>query len=299
LKVNHNYFVNGGVYYNSKQDYKRASEFFEKYWEIPSYSLFDEMKPEEKIITNDSTFQIIKYYAIITAIQAEDHQKTIKLLQKAMGEPFIENSVYKESDLYEFLTDEYRQVGDTVKYIQALEQGAKKYPSSKFFIPYLINELITKKEMEKALQYLDIAIANDDSEVGPCEFISVKASIFAERTEYDKAIEIYNQALSTDPNCEKALEGLAVIYIVEGRDLRNAAAQNTVRKEQVEMDEQADNIFKKAIPLLEKYITSLKNRGADPALQRQALAKLSNVYYVLRMDDEMKKVDKEMETLPQ
>ena len=72
LKANHPFYINGGIYYNEKQDYKKATDFFETYWEIPTLQMFE----DEKIpFLLDSTYQTIKYYAIITAIQAQDHPR--------------------------------------------------------------------------------------------------------------------------------------------------------------------------------------------------------------------------------
>jgi len=97
LKANHPFYINGGVYYNEQKDYAKAADFFEIYWNIPMLPMFQEDKSAFNL---DSTYQTIKYYAIITAIQAEDHPRALKMIERAINEPFIENSAYKESDLY-------------------------------------------------------------------------------------------------------------------------------------------------------------------------------------------------------
>ena len=102
LKANYPYFINGGIHFNEKQDFKKASKFFETYWNIPTLSMFGDNE-----FTLDSTYQTIKYYAIITSIQAEDHPRALKLIKRATSEPFIENSAYQESDLYELMASEY------------------------------------------------------------------------------------------------------------------------------------------------------------------------------------------------
>ncbi|HBK31554.1 MAG TPA: hypothetical protein DDZ78_08035, partial [Porphyromonadaceae bacterium] len=89
LRANHPFFINGGVYSNDQKDYAKASEFFEIYWTIPSLPLFE---GEKEAFVLDSTYQTIKYYAIITAIQAKQHDRALVLLDRATKEPFIENS---------------------------------------------------------------------------------------------------------------------------------------------------------------------------------------------------------------
>ena len=139
LKANHPFFINGGIFFNEKNDFAKASKFFETYWNIPTLDLFEGNKDGFMI---DSTYQTIKYYSIITAIQAEDHERALKLIERATAEPFIENSAYQESDLFELMASEYIQMGDTASYLEVLNVGAEKFPKSKYFIPNLINVYI-------------------------------------------------------------------------------------------------------------------------------------------------------------
>ena len=278
LKANHPYYINGGVYYNEQKDYSKAADFFEIYWDIPTLPMFEE---EKDAFNLDSTYQIIKYYAIITAIQADDHERAVRLIQRALNEPFIENSAYKESDLYELLASEYLQIGDSTKFMEVLYEGAEKFPDSKYFIPNLINIFIRQGEHEKAMEYLDKAIANDPANA--CELNSVKAALMVERKDYAAAEAEYNKALEQDPNCERALEGLAVNYILQAQDLKEVTATLTNRQQQIENDQKTLELYQKSLPLLEKYTESLKARNADESEINSALLKLRNVYYNLSL----------------
>ena len=276
LKANHPYYINGGIHFNENQKFNEASKFFEIFWDIPQLSLFEDKKDEFII---DSTYQTIKYYAIITAIQAEDHGRALSLIKRTIDEPFIENSAYQESDLYELMASEYMQSGDTVNYMETLNLGASKFPASKYFIPNLINVYIRNGENEKAMDYLDQAIKNDPS--NSCDLNSVKAALYSEREEFEKAEEEYNKALAQDEDCERALEGLAVNYILQAQNLKDVTAQITDRKVQAENDEKTIEFYMTALPHLEKFTQNLKNREADESTIKSALIKLQNVYYNL------------------
>jgi len=89
LRANHPFYINGGVHYNDQKEYKKATDFFQIYWDIPSLPMFEDQKD---VFVLDSTYQTIKYYAIITAIQSEDHKRALAMLQRAAKEPFIKNS---------------------------------------------------------------------------------------------------------------------------------------------------------------------------------------------------------------
>lgn len=300
LKANHPHFINGGVYYNNLKEYSKAADFFQKYWEIPSLAVFSDEK--EKINTNDSTFQTIKYYSVICAIQASQSDEALKeketlraieLLNKLISEPYVPNSTYKEHEAYELLASEYESVGDTVKFIETLESGAAKFPDNKYFVPNLINQYIKRGERDKALAYLDKAIA--DSPSSACDMYSVKAALYAEKQDFATADATYSEALTKDAKCERALEGLAVSYILQAQNLKEQAGNTTVAKDRAELDDKAKELYTKAVPLLEGYKESLLARKADESELKAMYVKLQNVYYNLDINDKYEEASKELE----
>lgn len=278
LKANHPFYINGGIYYNEQQQYAKAADFFETYWNIPSLPMFAGQKDAFVI---DSTFQTIKYYAIITAIQAQDHPRALRMLKRAANEPFIENTAYQESDIYELMASEYIQQGDTAKYMETLYSGAEKFPNSKYFIPNLVNVFIRQGDNQKAMEYLDEAIKNDPSNA--CDLNSVKGALIAEKGDYAGAEAEYNKALAQNPECERALEALAVNFILQAQELKEETATMSDRKLQLENDKKTIDFYQKSLPHLEKYVSMLKNRSADKTEIDGALMKLRNVYYNLSM----------------
>ncbi len=276
FRANHPFYINGGVYYNEQGDYGKAADFFETYWNIPSLPMFAE---EDDAFVIDSTFQTIKYYAIITAIQAEQHDRAIAMLERAAQEPFIENSAYKESDIYELLASEYLSQGDSAKYLETLNLGAEKFPGSKYFVPNLINVFIRNGESAKAMEYLDQAIANDPS--NSCDLNSVKGALLAEKGDYAGAEAEYKKALAQDPNCERALENLARNYIIQAQEIKEATATLSNRQQQVENDKKTIELYQESLPLLEKLEQLLEGRGASQEEQTGILMLLRNAYYNL------------------
>lgn len=276
LRANHPFYINGGVFYNEQNDYKKATDFFETYWNIPTLPVFE---GDKEAFVLDSTYQTIKYYAIITAIQGEDHNRALRLLQRASNEPFIENSAYKESDIYELMASEYVQLGDTAKFIETLHDGAKRFPSSNYFIPNLVNVFIREGDTDKALEYLDQAIQNTPE--NSCDLNSVKGALLAEKGDYAAAESEYNKALAQDANCERALEALAVNYILQAQNLKEKTAMLSDRQQQMTNDKKTVELYQKALPFLEKFTNLLRERSADASEMESALLKLRNVYYNL------------------
>jgi Flp pilus assembly protein TadD len=296
LKSNLPFLINGGVFYNDKKDFKRAADFFEAYIEVPSLPVFEGATPAQ-LGANDTLRQTIKYYAAITAIQSGDRARSIKLLKSIVDNPYTPNTSSKESDAYELLTNQYLEAGDSTNYVKSLEDGAKRFPASKYFTPNLINYLISKGKSQAAVTYLDQAIANDPTNA--CQLLSVKASIFGEKNDFANADANYKSALEKDPNCERALEGLAVSYIVQAQNLKEVTSRAATRKEQSAKDPQIIKLYSDAYPLLEKYRTLLAARGADKSDIKGALVKLQNAYYNLSLlgvnkDKEVSAIEKEL-----
>lgn len=295
LHVNHPFYINGGVYYNEQNDFSKAADFFEVYWDIPTLPIYDN---SGLTFSLDSTYQTIKYYAIITAIQAEEHERALDMLDRAISEPFIENSSYEESDLYELMASEYINLDDSAMYLETLYLGSEKFPESRYFIPNLVNELLRDGDTEKAIAYLDQAIANDPA--NSCDLNSVKGALLGDQGDFEAAELEYNKALSQDPNCERALEALGVHYILQAQNLKEASILLSDRQQQVANDEKVLQFYDDALAPLEKYTELLRTRGANDSEIQSALLKLRNVYYNLSnmgvdKSAEMESIEKELD----
>lgn len=276
LRANHPFYINGGVYYNEQNNFSKAADFFEVYWSIPTLPMFEADKGAFVI---DSTFQTIKYYAIITAIQAKEHERALKMLERAASEPFIENSAYVESDIYELMASEHFNLGDSASYLKAIEDGARKFPKNNYFVTNLVNTYIRAGNNQKAMEYLDQAIQNDPSNA--CDLNSVKGALLAEKGDMPGAEAEYNKALAQNPNCERAMESLARHYIVQAQELNEKAGQTTNRQQQLEDDKKIIEFYQQALPLLEKQNNLLRTRNADSTELNSSLMLLRNVYYNL------------------
>ncbi|MDU1890761.1 MAG: tetratricopeptide repeat protein [Dysgonomonas sp.] len=297
LKEAHRFYINGGVFYNDQKDYKKAADFFERYWELPTLPMF---AGTEDFNLQDTTYQTIKYYTVISAIQSKDHPRSIKLLHKIIDEGYVPQTTYKESDPYELLASEYQQKEDSLAYVNILRQGAEKFPTNKFFTPNLINEFIRGGKTAEAISYLDQAIKNDPSSA--CDLMSVKGTLFADQKDYAKAEEAYKVAINANANCERSLEGIGVLYVLQAQDLKEKAGQTTNRREQAELDQGTADLYNKALPYLEKYRDILKGKNAEDYEIKAALKKLENVYYNLSLlnidkSKELEAVQKELGTI--
>jgi tetratricopeptide (TPR) repeat protein len=276
VRANHMHLINGGVFFNDEGNPARAADFFEAFWNTPSLPMFEGAREPFLI---DSTFQSIKFFAFLTAQQAGERQRAIAFLHRIKNEPFIENSWFSESDTYELLATAYLELGDSVSYMRVLETGARRFPTNTFLVRSLINQFIMSGDSQRALSYLETAIANDPA--GGADLISVRGAIFADMGDTEGAIREYRRALSIDPRSERALEALARHYIVQAQDLREATFL-LPRAQQIEGDKQILELFQLALPLLEQLQVEIRSRYDSTERElTNVLMLLRNVYYNL------------------
>jgi tetratricopeptide (TPR) repeat protein len=296
FRFSHQYYINGGLFYNERKDFKKAADFFVKYWDMPLLSMFEGEK-EPLINLQDTTYQGMKYYACIMAVQTQDHPRAIQLLNRLISEPYVQNNTYKPSDPYELLASEYQATEDSLNYANTLARAAQAFPSNIYFTTNLINEYIKGGRPADAIKYLDQVLATNPDD--KCSLLSVKGSLYAEQKDYKNAEPAYAAAIAADANCERALEGIGVLYVLQAQDLKEVAGQTTNRREQTELDEKTKDLYLKSLPNLEKFLQLLRVRNAETIELRPALVKLQNVYYnlsLLQVDKskELEAIDKEL-----
>ncbi|MCL1942599.1 MAG: tetratricopeptide repeat protein [Candidatus Azobacteroides sp.] len=270
LKVDHPYYVNAGAYYYDKRAYDKAYEAFNIYLDIPKMDIFK----GEKLV-EDSTYNQIMFYAAYSAGYAGDSINAVKLLE------ILKDKDYEKEQVYASLSDEYRDMKDTVKFMNILKEGSQLFPKNLYFIQSLINLCINSGQIPEAMIYLDDAIKQDPTEP---QYWRVKGDLYEADKNFDKALDAYQESLKINPEYTAAIGSIGRLYYNQGFDIQSKANEKSIRESQAEM-EKAKDFYKKALPYLEKA------HQADPT-ERQYILALYGVYYALNMPqmDEMEKL---------
>lgn len=306
------FLINAGVYFNNlggdasknndsikaKENYTKAADLFEYFWEVPTWEMFE----KEPIADSENT-PIIKIYAVYASMSAGDHDRAIKLLKKLMDEPYVANDTYTEESMYELLTSEYNAKGDKENYIEMLKLGTNKFPSSKYFTPNYINEMLNADKVDEAIALLDQAVINDPSSL--CDLMSVKSSLLIGKKRYDDAIQINNDILAKDANCARAIYGLGYVYALKAEDTALQVNKETNPAKQKELEKESAALYKSSVPYLERYRTILDGTvkdgngfkdDADLTEYKNVLFILNSVYYSMTFNNEAGASEKFNET---
>lgn len=240
LGADHVYFFNGGAYYFDQKDYKKAYDFFNQYLEISELPMFEGTQTAEK----DSTFMTVQFYAAVAATQLQDSPIAIKALERA------KSSDFRLNDVYQYLSYEYKQAGDSVNYVKTLEEGYAKFPNEEFFLMSLIDAYIQSSQNEKAISYLNTAIAQkpSDSQLYHALGIVYETGI----KDYAKAEETFKKALEVNPESVESMSALGRIYYNQAVNKQGEANMiNDSKKYQEELTI-AKDLFKQALPYFQK-----------------------------------------------
>ena len=275
LGADHVYFFNGGAYYFDQKDYKKAYDFFNQYLEISELPMFEGTQTAEK----DSTFMTVQFYAAVAATQLQDSPIAIKALERA------KSSDFRLNDVYQYLSYEYKQAGDSVNYVKTLEEGYAKFPNEEFFLMSLIDAYIQSSQNEKAISYLNTAIAQkpSDSQLYHALGIIYETGI----KDYAKAEETFKKALEVNPESVESMSALGRIYYNQAVNKQGEANMiNDSKKYQEELTI-AKDLFKQALPYFQKA------HEMKPS-ESEYMVALRGIYYNLNMGPELEAIEAEM-----
>ena len=275
LGADHVYFFNGGAYYFDQKDYKKAYDFFNQYLEISELPMFEGTQTAEK----DSTFMTVQFYAAVAATQLQDSPIAIKALERA------KSSDFRLNDVYQYLSYEYKQAGDSVNYVKTLEEGYAKFPNEEFFLMSLIDAYIQSSQNEKAISYLNTAIAQkpSDSQLYHALGIVYETGI----KDYAKAEETFKKALEVNPESVESMSALGRIYY--NQDVNKQGEANMINDSKKYQEELtiAKDLFKQALPYFQKA------HEMKPS-ESEYMVALRGIYYNLNMGPELEAIEAEM-----
>ena len=270
LKVNQFQYIDAGVYYHQQQAYDKAYEAFNIFLEIPELDIFNGEK-----LAADSIYNQIALYASYCASYTGDEKTAIRLLES------LKDKKYEQESVYSSLADSYRNVEDTVQYMNILKEGSLLFPKNIKFIQSLINHYINTGQMGEAMIHLDNAIAQ---EPGDPQYWRVKGELYEAEKNFDKALLALEESLKIDPEFPDAVGAIGRLYYNKGFELQTKANELSIQESKVEI-EKVKELYRKALPHLEKA------RIIFPE-EKQYIMALYSVYYRLDMPKEMNEMEK-------
>lgn len=273
LYENRNQMYNGGSYYFNNGDYTESYNQFAKFVTLAEHNLLkDVITPAEK------TYNVTAAYnAVLCGMHLEDYAKVLKFADIALADES------KAGNIYRYKATSYKELGDTVKWVELLKDGVAKFPEDPFFYQTLIQHYDKAGDSSQLDKLADDLIAANSS--NPF-FVYLKGYIAQQKNDMDTAMEWYKKTLELDPTYVNALHVIAIYYSVQAQDYAEKQASVNFNREQIKKDKEIINgYYKEALPYFEKL------RELAPDKKELWLSGLSNCYYNLNMQDKLKEIE--------
>ena len=168
---------------------------------------------------------------------------------------------------------------------KTLEEGMAKFPNEEYYLMNLINNYIYSGRNEKAIEYLNTAIAKDANN---SQLYHVMGMVYETGLkDYANAEKYFSKALELKPDAVESLSSLGRVYYNQGVNKQGEANMiNDSKKYQEELTV-AKDLFKKALPYFEKA------HQLKPEESEYMIA-LRGIYYNLNMGPELEAIEAEM-----
>jgi tetratricopeptide (TPR) repeat protein len=188
---------------------------------------------------------------------------------------------YAAGDAILLLHQVYTSTNDSAKMVTNLKNGFEKYPKDDRILTTLINYYLSARQNDEALNYLNTAIAQDPKNPS---FYYARAVLYDQGKDFESAEKEYKACLEIDPNYYNALYNLGVLFYNKGVEQNNKANDLKDMKAFDRAREEANGMFKSALPFMEKAYQIIDAKpDAAVADKIAVLESLKSLYY--RFDD--------------
>lgn len=289
MEQNRPNLINGGVLYFNQGNDAEAYKYFSMYIDSAEYPMLQ----EANIAATDTLMPIIAYYTSLAAFkmaqEAEEKDKVTAEKEYQNVLKYVDlASLDKENGKFaiEFKSSSYKALGDTIKWIESLQEGMQKFPEYPFFFGNLIDYYSNSGKFAEAIQFADDMIAkNGDSDF----YQYVKGYLYQNIKDYDNAINAYKQAIALNPSYTEAYSNLGLCYCQQAIAYGETAVSNIDDPKYQEEQATIKKFYEEAKPYYEKA------RELAPDKKDLWLNGLYTIYYKLNMGDQFKEIEKLMQ----
>lgn len=156
---------------------------------------------------------------------------------------------YRGPLMYSFMINVLRQQDKNDEALAVVKEGREKYPTDKDLIINMVNFYLRDGNFEEAEKNLAQAI-EQDSDNHVLHF-SI-GSVYDNLKKYDDAEKAYKKALELKPDYFDANYNLGALYFNKAVDMNNALSPEMKQAEYDAAKAKIDEVFKMAVPSLEK-----------------------------------------------
>ena len=190
---------------------------------------------------------------------------------------------YKDPRVYKYYSKSVKQMGDTTKALQIIEEGRVSFPDDLSLMLELAQIYLETGQNDKLRNALLSAIEADKE--NPNLYL-ILGQTYDNDGEYEKALEYYQKTIDLGGENANVYYNIGAIYSNEGKAYLDEAKDlplNEVKKYE-ELVEKGNVELKQAMPYFEKALE------LDPN-DKYSVQALKNIYIQLKMNDKLKELN--------
>ena len=224
LKTYRTNLLNGGKFLLKRNKYAEAFPYFDMYIESSKEPIFQYYSS----IKNDTILPRVAYWATVSAYNANDAQKALKHIDRAMG--LSDESLMPS--LQEYKVRCYEALGLTDERYMGLIEGAKLFPEHDYFYLHLMDEFTDTKAYDDGIVLCDSML----SRVGDrAIYWYGKSQMYLGKLDYDACITASNEAIRCDSLMTDAYYNKGIAYLNKAVEFGKTAC-NDIRNPKCKKD---------------------------------------------------------------
>jgi tetratricopeptide (TPR) repeat protein len=209
------------------------------------------------------------YNAGFTAWAVKDYERAKKFFEQCLAN----NYYYEGGEVYAKLADVYKNLGDSAKAVQTLENGFTAFPQSQSILIGLINYYIESGEnADRLFVLIDEAKKNEPNNAS---LYYVEGNIHKQLGNVEKAVESYYECAEINPDYEFGYIGAGILFYEKAVELSEKASNEFDDKKYEALVAQVEESLLSALEPFEKAY----NVSKDPSLKVSIAEYLKNIYY--------------------
>ena len=209
------------------------------------------------------------YNAGFTAWAVKDYERAKKFFEQCLANSYY----YEGGEVYAKLADVYKNLGDSAKAVQTLENGFTAFPQSQSILIGLINYYIESGEnADRLFVLIDEAKKNEPNNAS---LYYVEGNIHKQLGNVEKAVESYYECSEINPDYEFGYIGAGILFYEKAVELSEKASNEFDDKKYEALVAQVEESLLSALEPFEKAY----NVSKDPSLKVSIAEYLKNIYY--------------------
>jgi tetratricopeptide (TPR) repeat protein len=233
--------INAGADSYNKSDYEGALKYFGMYVDAVDLPLFS----DDASIKADTLTALYANYATMAAAMVKNNDKVLKYgnIGKADETEGWRSLMYM-AETYS------KELKDTVKWVEVLEEGMQRFPDQDFFVGNIMDYYITNGKVDDALSKINQLLATNETPY----YLYVQGVLLYEKKQYDDAVNSFNKIIAKNENLvPEATAKIGDCYFFQAQVIVEENAQLNVDDPKYSSnDDQIKALYEKAKPYYEK-----------------------------------------------